>query len=74
MEFNDLFPLNEQQRILRLIQLDNYRQIYYEYDIDHVLKILSWFEGKEDYDTCAIILKEIESINRTTGENHPTHL
>lgn len=72
--FNDLFLLEEKDRILFLIERDNYRQIFYDFSIEHVLKILNYFEEVEDFDTCAIILKEIESIKRTTGENYPTHL
>lgn len=63
------------------MMLDNYRllsarKVSWPYELDNAQKVellektLMYFEEAEDYVKCAVLVKKIKSINRTTKQKH----
>jgi len=63
----------ELNRLIKLIDRENYRQLFYENGINHLLVLIEYFERREEYTTCETILFNIKELKRTSGENYPTH-
>ena len=63
----------ELQKIIYLIERDNYLQMFYDFEFNYLLVLIEFFEAREEYDTCKVIFEAMKSIKRTTGENYNTH-
>ncbi len=67
-------PSNYYEKMIELIEKNNYLQILYGFGYKYVLILLDFFEDRNEFDKCAIILETIENHNLISGDNLKTKL
>lgn len=53
--------------IYRHVRSNNYTQILFDFGQEYIKLCLGYFEKIEDYERCALIMKQVEDFNRTQG-------
>lgn len=62
------------EQLIKLIELENYNQILFDYGEKYCLIILDFFEKEELYATCSEIVSQIYKHNQVTGSKYKTRL
>ena len=62
------------EQVLKLIERDDYNQLLFDYGEVYCLIVLDMFETWEWWETCAEVLKQINTHNYVTGEKFKTRL
>lgn len=57
-------------RIIHFVDMDNYLQIMYDYEIQTLQALQEFFLDREDYETCAIIRDTVLNFNKALGTKH----
>lgn len=62
------------EQVLKYIERDDYNQLLFDYGERYCLIVLDLFEQVEWYETCAEVVKQIETHNMVANTNFKTSL
>lgn len=66
-KFNTYPDLEVLNNIYRYVETNNYTQMLFNYGKEYVLLCLKYFQEVEDYERCAIIVRQVKNFNQVQG-------
>ena len=67
-------PADYYEKMIELIEKRNYLQILYGMGYKYLLILMDFFDEREEYDKCSLILSTIHNHNKISGDNLNTSL